>query len=798
MAIKIDNIPGVNGSITIEGAAEERTMRDILEVLQQQAKAEGIKVKETNEALKELGENAKDASDGLKNVAKSSEQLSKQATAFGKSLANTASNIALNFAKAYDDLAEQPVKAGAMLINAATEIQFELYKVLGAGAGGLIGSIGKMSRFGPLATQAGDALAKFSADAVEAAKQFYLVGNQIMSAEFEKRIKSLEDFTKAGASFGGSLDEIAQLANDSGIGILNFTKAVTNSREAITDMGLTGGEAAKILSKGLMGLAKTTGTGGKIIRDELRALGYSYEEQGEIMALFMTQQRRAGVNLENLAPADLARGTEQYAKNLKLLSDLTGQDAKKLLERAQAEAMRGMLLGKLQGDQRKAFEDTYAALTRFGPEVQAAFVQMKAQGFTSIGVVAAQSELTDMLKGLVAGVNQGRKDMTVATTDAMAEVRQKMATSGAKFSEVTDAALINNVTGMGADIAKLRNNILGFLIDPGEAAKSQTAIENQSKATGKVTDAFVSLTNTMTTFQNKMETFATENLPAYATVMANKTKEMADVMSDAIDLINDKMSLSQFIGKRLEGGQGRESLTPAQQQQFDKYKEQDTAQVPLLGKVGPGNVAIAKRVRREQWLKEHGYTIDSAGNIIKKETNEFYVSPDGVPGLPEEFKKGLTGYDKGGKIESGEMGVVGERGPELVTGPGSVLSRATTAQLMEALDAMRELKGIRFGENDFDWQVGMQADRRSLIQERAKAFKGFNYTQLQEELARRPEMDDMRRARESMMAGEDQPSSTNSKELTNAMQEQNSLLRKVIDTLTNGNRINDRILQQGY
>ena len=40
------------------------------------------------------------------------------------------------------------------------------------------------------------------------------------------------------------------------------------------------------------------------------------------------------------------------------------------------------------------------------------------------------------------------------------------------------------------------------------------------------------------------------------------------------------------------------------------------------------------------------------------------------------------GFDSGGRIPSGQVGLVGERGPEIVGGPASVVSRATTAQMM--------------------------------------------------------------------------------------------------------------------
>ena len=43
--------------------------------------------------------------------------------------------------------------------------------------------------------------------------------------------------------------------------------------------------------------------------------------------------------------------------------------------------------------------------------------------------------------------------------------------------------------------------------------------------------------------------------------------------------------------------------------------------------------------------------------------------------------KQVNMYDKGGKIPSGQLGIVGEYGPELIQGPATVTSRKQTADL---------------------------------------------------------------------------------------------------------------------
>jgi len=786
MAIRID-IPGV-GNVSVEGAAEERTMREILEVLQERNKAEGIQVKETNEALKELSKNAKDAADDVKDLGRSAETVSKQMGQFGKSLVATAANVAVSFIKAYDTMAEKPIQAGAALLQASIDLSAQFGKLsldvaskfskagaalLGPWAGGVQNGI--------------DAVNKFGKDIIDLGATVATVGNQFLAAEFEKRVQALGEFTKAGASFAGGMTEIGELAQESGIGLANYSKAVANSREAITAMGLSAGEAARLVAKGYRGLNETIGRSKNTLREELLALGYSYEQQGEVMALFMAQQRRAGVALENLAPEDLARGTADYAKNLKVISDITGQDAKRLMERAQVESMRGALAGKLDKQQNEAFQAAFAGLAKVGPEMapklQIALTQLLAGKAVRDPAVAGNKFIMDMLRNTAQMVRDGtvtREEAFAQTADRVVQTGELIRSTGQDFKDVYAAY---GGSGVPVEMAQMENAFRAVRGEVGQAGEDFVTAGKQASDTSDLTKGYQQATQSLTTFQNKMENLATTALPQYAEVLGKTTEETAKIMGIAIDYLTGKITGLTELGDALM------DLKPG-----DMSRSAGSSKVSVYS--APKNIEEEKQIR-QQFDK---LSISEKFNLsMFRQGNE----------SDEDFQKRVNAYyggrnkyagekDAGGRIDAGQTAVVGERGPELVAGPGSVLSRATTAQLIEALDAMRELKGIRFGENAFDFQVGMAADRRSLIQERAKAFKGFNYTQLQEELARRPEMDDMRRARENMMAGEDQPLSTNSKELTNAMQEQNSLLRKVIDTLTNGNRINDRILQQGY
>lgn len=554
MSIKID-VPGV-GRIDVDGAAEERTMREILAAVQARNKQEGVDTKEVNEALKDLGKNAKDAADDIKDLGKSADSLSKGFGNFGKTLTATAANIAVSFVKAYDTMAEKPIQAGAALMQATIDLSAQMLKLgidtlakAGKGAAAILGPWAG----GVQATA--DAVAKFGKDIVDLGEQVATVGNAFLAAEFEKRITALSEFTKAGASFAGGMTEIGNLANESGIGLANYSKAVANSRDAITAMGIGAGEAAKLVAKGYKGLTETTGKSGKALREELLALGYSYEEQGEVMSLFMAQQRRAGRNLENLAPDELARGTAEYAKNLKVISDITGQDAKKIMERAQVESMRGALAGKLTKQQNDAFQGAFAGLAKIGPEMapklQLALTQLLSGRAVRDPAIAGNKYIMDMLKQTVQMVNAG----ALNTEQAFAKTTDNLVVTGDQINstgqDMKDVAAAFGVTGTVAEMANMENAFRSLRGRVGEADKSFKGATGQAEATDKLTTGYQDATKSLTDFQNKMENLATEALPKYAEVIGANTERAAKVMGIAIDYLTGKIQNLTDLGYAL-------------------------------------------------------------------------------------------------------------------------------------------------------------------------------------------------------------------------------------------------------
>ena len=321
MAIKID-IPGV-GEVTVEGAAQESTMQQILAAVsksdkskrkEESARAEADKksldakkketdaTKDQTSQLEKFIKRAKEEQEKYKSASKTWDTLMSDLSDSGvavkaavKNIGVSAAGIFASMITTYDDLAKNPIQAGKGILQTVINLTSQVAKVgvdiivaMGKAAVGWIPFIG-----GGLADIVG-AFGDLAKQVIDFANQIATAANEVLAAEFQKRADQLRDFTKISASFAGGMTQMAALANQSGVGIVNFTAAVVASREEITAMGLDAGSATKLLSQGMGALGTAVGKGGKVVRDELMALGYDYQAQGKIMAQYMAQQRAAG------------------------------------------------------------------------------------------------------------------------------------------------------------------------------------------------------------------------------------------------------------------------------------------------------------------------------------------------------------------------------------------------------------------------------------------------------------------------------------------------------------------------
>lgn len=796
MAIKIE-VPGI-GDVTVSGIAEEDTMREILAAV---SKSESRKKKEEDELAKSqkaLNAKTKETANELDDLIDTTEKLEKEQkestktvkefktelkdtavkTAkeignFGVSLAATAAGIATAWTTAYDQMAQNPIQAGAKMIETGIDLVNKVAGIgidaIGGAASGLVGMIpfvgSGMQKVGEAATQA-------AKEAVNFAAQMAKVANAVLASEFEKTVESMKTFTKAGASFSGGLTEMRDVANESGLGIQEFTQVIGNTRQQMVGMGMSASEASKTLSKGLGALATTTGRSGMAMRDELLALGYSFEQQGELMAQYSANMNASG-RLRTMTDKELAAGTAQYAKDLKVLADITGKNAQAAMEEARMASMQADIMAQLTPEEATKFQAAYAAMPDYAKKGFLEYVSSGGRAIVDVSTNIAMSqnaEFSRLIKGTYAGIKDANRDATqigkdvLKQTSAVSTEQERLAKSGGAV-----IGMVNTLTGDMADTAKMQNQMISAGRYNADAVdKSAEAAENQSQAQDEVTKGYVKATEATKNFQLAIQNLALENLPAYATMISTTVEETAKAVKDAIAVMKGDKTATEVFEERT----GKKEVTQAeiakQNQAGLKYQENISKTQQGLGQENlqraPGESEEAYRNRMIELAK----------------------------------RTGNARFDSGGKIRAGQTGLVGEYGPEFVSGPASVLSTVNTDSLIKALDAVREMQGTRLGQNGFDWKVGMNADRWGTLKERIKPFDtgALPLPELQKELEsaiKQIEGPDslMTRARREM--GEESNGET-----TKALYEQNNLLRRMLDILGDNNRLTSGILQNTY
>ena len=319
-----------------------------------------------------------------------------------------------------------------------------------------------------------------------------------LTAEIEKAFNSFNSISSSGALFTNGLDGMRDAATAVNLTLPEFANVLKENSTELASSGL-----------GMVQAAKQMGEVGKVMRTtgvsmQLQRLGYTFKDQAELitdtMSNFAATNRLRGASEETLS-----RFTDNYATSLKVLSGITGEDAKKAIEK----------------NRRAAFQaDVYAAISAKGPEALKKF-QMQLELFNKQD---PSGKLADAYSQTVSGIttvtdpatrflmenqdvanalqtasaatldnNVKMEDAVVQTTGAMGQMRESLLKNPEAFANIAAAARAG-VGGIAADISTLVGNIFaatGLTGESADAAKKNAELvkESQSELTQATIDA---------------------------------------------------------------------------------------------------------------------------------------------------------------------------------------------------------------------------------------------------------------------------------------------------------------------
>jgi len=362
----------------------------------------------------------------------------------------------------------------------------------------------------------GEGISK-AADAVSESAQKLM---PILNAEVKKLADSFKTASNAGLIFADGISGLKNAALDAGLPMGTFADAIKQNSEAVSIFGgnVTAG-------------ARKIGQVTKLIDTEsLQKLGYTLDEIPGLIAQTGARLRRSGIT----GDAEVARATMDYAKNLRVIADLTGKDAKTLMDKqdvAEQDLAYQQFLADKTPEQANAIRQQMMAL----PEsVQAMAKEMMISGgqLTSDTTNLTAQQIPAykaMADAAYAAANSG----TASAQMGLKILQDNAAAAESQTRSIKDFALAASVLGDGlkpvADGIAADRALLLRVLDPTKLNQMMSDIENAGKTKDPDTVKLAELERIGMANQVRMQDAIVNSLGDYMNVLIklNKVTELA-------------------------------------------------------------------------------------------------------------------------------------------------------------------------------------------------------------------------------------------------------------------------------
>lgn len=424
------------------------------------------------------------------------------------------------------------------LANGASQVGSKALQDFGtatAGAGGKIGMLGVA------ASVTGGLLSMLGNEISELAK----AGIGFMITQTQKTITNFQLMNHAGALFAGGMEEMRRTASSAGLTLEQLSKVSTQYAGRMADGGMTVSDATKQIA----GVGREFDKDGGKVRKQLLSLGYSFEEQAEISAKVASDMNRGVPPAQRASTAQVAAETQKYAENLRLLSDLTGEDAKAKAEKIRDENTELAFeaeKSKMSKTQRAELETAMAGMT----EIERKNLRERMIFGTVINKAGAIQEATvDGQREKGERFAQLLKQNNLTTETVINE--------NAKYADRIGQATIENAGTIGkagaalggeyADMAKNQADSLrqSRQYNAENIAETKKNLAEQKNGTGskEIIDAQIAAQKLMV----DAEKIATDNMAAFATAVAETTKQIESSIKALADFSAGKGASSGWM-----------------------------------------------------------------------------------------------------------------------------------------------------------------------------------------------------------------------------------------------------------
>lgn len=296
-----------------------------------------------------------------------------------QALAETAKNVVSNLQDGAG-----PVRTANNILSSGLTLAGKGGTALGSGLEALgqplSASKSALVKWSGILMSSGGSLLKTFSPQVTAALQF---GLEVFGKELTNLGESFSKTSNTGAVFADGLTGLTRASGDSQLNLQQFSKVVTDNAHGMLLYGGTVAGGATKLGEVNKALGKN--------RESLLSLGFTYEDQAENTSNYLEMLARSG-QLAGKSNEELADGSASYMKNLRVISAITGEDAKRLQEKARKDAQEAAVQSKLatmDAEAQTKFMNTVALAREQYGEVGAEYVKQK----LVMGTVTGQAAL---------------------------------------------------------------------------------------------------------------------------------------------------------------------------------------------------------------------------------------------------------------------------------------------------------------------------------------------------------------------------------------------------------------------
>lgn len=540
-----------------------------------------------------------------------------------------------------------------------------------------------------------------------------------MATYLENTQKVFQGLSKTGLAFNGDLGLIRQTAARARMPLDQFGNLMSANTANMIAFGAGADDGAKKFAD----LSNAMFEEGAI--DGMMALGYSLKDTNEFLMDFTTINRRSA-RFQRMNAGQQAAAAAEFAKQLNMVSKLTGQQADDLKNELMERQNNGATQAKLRLLERQGIEgvqESYNAAQaelEKGPEVLQNLMDDLLQ--TGVPMSEATASFAATNKEAYALAQQAAEATKAGNVEEAKRLSEQAAAAALEYANSEQGlrlATLSQVSDIGRMQAENLEQV-GPLIDAINLHAGKMS-ESMGRTVGTV-EAFEDLTKKMTEQQaevlalegdsqqalkatNEAQQFLANTASAMNENLAEQTRTQAifvsamKEMAAALDS-NRAMEVADAIGAPLGVG-------------TDLYKDTD------------GTTASENRETVEQ----------DTSTATEQQSQQAAQEAKGLFGRIYDFifggEEDPTPRATGGTISPGTTYLAGERGPELITNtPGTVMNKDQTENVFKSdsdkkSEDMKKLVDAMETANDqLSTLIAINTKQTNLTDKQIKAIKG--------------------------------------------------------------------------